>query len=69
MPVTDADRESYAYKLGVAEQEIKQLREALRQSLRQWKMYAEDEPDRDMQTEASTEAALFRAHWALAKQR
>jgi hypothetical protein len=29
MPVTDTDRESHAYKLGVAEQETKQLRDAL----------------------------------------
>jgi hypothetical protein len=29
MPVTEADRESYPYKLGVAEQETKQLYELL----------------------------------------
>lgn len=34
MPATDADREGYPYKLGVAEQEIKQIREALASSER-----------------------------------
>lgn len=34
--------------------------EALRQSLRQWKMYAEFEEDRDLSTEQSPEADLFR---------
>lgn len=45
------------------------MREALRQALRQWKMYAECEPDRDMKTEVSTEAELYRAHWALAERK
>ncbi len=51
-----------------AEREITKLREALRQSLRQWKMYAEDMSDRDLATEASTEAELYRAHLALSRQ-
>jgi hypothetical protein len=35
MPVTDADRESCVYKLGVAEQEVKQLRQTLAAVMRQ----------------------------------
>jgi hypothetical protein len=54
-------------QVGESRDECGQLREALRQSLRQWKMYAENDPDRDMKTEASTEAKLYRAHLALAE--
>ena len=44
---------------------VTELQTALRQALRQWKMYAEQEPDRDLKTEASPEAELYRAHLAL----
>lgn len=43
------------------EQKIAQLRAELRQALRQWKMYAECEPDRDLKSEKSTEADIYRA--------
>lgn len=44
-----------------------ELREALSHALRQWKMYAEMEPDRDLKTESSTEAQMYREALAIAE--
>lgn len=46
---------------------IEELREALSHALRQWKMYAEMEPDRDLRTEASTEAQMYREALAISE--
>jgi hypothetical protein len=46
-----------------------ELREALSHALRQWKMYAEMEPDRDLRSEASTEAQMYREALAISEAR
>jgi hypothetical protein len=46
-----------------------ELREALCHALRQWKMYAEMEPDRDLRSEASTEAQMYREAVAISEAR
>lgn len=46
---------------------VDQLQAALKQALRQWKMYAEMEHDRDLNTEASPEAEMYRAALAVAE--
>jgi hypothetical protein len=43
---------------------VDELQAALKQALRQWKMYAEQE-ERDLKTESSTEAEMYRAALAL----
>ena len=48
---------------------VDELQTALRQALRQWKMYAEQEPDRDIKTETSAEAEMYRAALELAERR
>ena len=55
-----------AGKIEILETETVELHTALRQALRQWKMYAEMEPDRDLSAEASPEAAMYREALALA---
>lgn len=44
----------------MANAEADRLRDNLSQALRQWRMYAEQEPDRDLSKEESTEASLYR---------
>ena len=48
---------------------VDELQAALRQALRQWKMYAEMDEDRDLKTEQSTEAELYRLHLALTERK
>ena len=43
--------------------------EALSQALRQWKMYAEMQEERDLLTEVSPEAEMYRAALAVAERR
>lgn len=50
-------------------EEVVLLHTALRQSLRQWKMHAEMEPDRDLSAEASPEAEMYRQALALADEK
>ncbi len=66
MARTDQDPGMAANEIERLEKETVDLHTALRQALRQWKMYAETEPDRDLSTETSTEAQMYRAAVALA---
>lgn len=45
------------------------LRSTLGQALQQWKMYAEMEPERDLKTEVSPEAEMYRAALAVAERK
>jgi hypothetical protein len=56
-------------KLWAAGDRILALEAQLRQALRQWKMYAELQEERDLLTEASPEAEMYRAALAVAERR
>lgn len=73
-----SDRQHLADKLGIehwdnellalfALQKIKATEAQLRQALRQWKMYAEMQEERDLLTETSPEAEMYRAALAVAE--
>lgn len=47
-------------RISELEEENRRMREALGQSLRQWKMYAELEEERDLEAEVTPEADLYR---------
>jgi len=47
-------------RISELEAENRRMREALEQSLRQWKMYAELEEERDLEAEVTPEADLYR---------
>lgn len=53
------------FELGVQDATIKELRLKLTTACRQWKMYAEIDQDRDLLTEQSTEAEMYRSAIAL----
>ena len=50
-------------------QKIDAMEVQLRQALRQWKMYAEMQEERDLLTETSPEAEMYRAALAVAERR
>lgn len=49
----------------LSQEGYEEMQKAFRLALRQWKMYAELEPDRDLMTETSPEAEIYRAALAL----
>lgn len=49
----------------LSQEAYEEMQTAFRQALRQWKMYAEIEPDRDLATEQSPEAEMYRTALAL----
>lgn len=53
--------------MDLSQEGYEEMQTAFRQALRQWKMYAEMQEDRDLMTEGSPEAELYRAALTLLK--
>jgi hypothetical protein len=64
---TNAPRVTPGFKDGLelSQEGYEEMQRAFRLALRQWKMYAEIEPDRDLAKEQSPEAEMYRAALAL----